>query len=74
MEYLLVVYLLMGGDWVRGDELEGWGSIAYPAEEVCLQRKARAEEIQADLKRINPRAYDKRYVCEPRQTGTGGSG
>ena len=74
MEYLLVVYLLMGGDWVRGDELDGWGSIPYPAEEVCLQRKARAEEIQADLKRINPRAYDKRYACEPRETGTGGSG
>ncbi len=72
MEYLLVVYLLMGGDWVRGDEFDGWGSIPYPAQEVCLQRKARAEEIQADLKRINPRAYDKRFACEPRETGSQG--
>ncbi len=72
MEYLLVVYILMNGAWVRGDGLEGWGSIPYPTEEVCLQRKARAEEIQADLKRINPRAYDKRYVCEPREAGSKG--
>ncbi len=74
MDFLLVVYLLMGGDWVRGDEFEGWGSIPYPTEEICFQRKARAEEIQADLKRVNPRAYGKRYACEPREPGTGGSG
>ncbi len=74
MEFLLVVYLLMGGDWVRGDEFEGWGPIPYPTEELCRQRKARAEEIQADLKRVNPRAFDKRFACEPRETGTGGSG
>ncbi len=29
MEYLLVVYFLMHGVWVRGDELEGWASIPY---------------------------------------------
>ena len=74
MEYLLVVYFLMGGDWIRGDELEGWGAIPYPTEAVCLQRKARAEEIQLDLERINPRALAKRYSCEIRETGPGGSG
>jgi hypothetical protein len=74
MEYLLVVYILMSGVWVRGDELEGWGSISYPTEAVCLERKARAEQIYAELKRVNPRASDKRYACEPAATGTGGSG
>ena len=72
MEYLLVVYFLMSGDWVRGDELDGWASIPYPTQELCLERKARAEEIQADLERVNPRAYHKRYVCEPRQGGADG--
>ena len=74
MEYLLVVYILMGGDWVRGDPQQGWGPMPYPTEEICLQRKARAEEIQADLKRVNPRAFDKRFACELREAGTGGSG
>ncbi len=74
MEYLLVVYFLMSGVWVRGDEFEGWGAISYPTEAACLERKARAEEIQVDLKRVNPRALAKRYVCEPRETGPGGSG
>ncbi len=72
MEYLLVVYFLMNGVWVRGDELDGWASIPYPAQELCLERKARAEEIHADLKRINPRAHDKRFECEPREAESGG--
>ena len=74
MEYLLVVYFLMSGVWVRGDEIEGWGAIPYPTEVACLETKARAEKIQADLKRVAPRALEKRYVCEPRETGPGGSG
>ncbi len=74
MEYLLVVYFLMGGDWIRGAELEGWGAIPYPTEAVCLERKARAEEIQVDLERVNPRAIPKRFVCEPRESGPDASG
>lgn len=74
MKYLLVVYLLMSGVWVRGDDLDGWGSIPYPTEAACLERKLRAEQIYADLKRVNPRAIAKRYVCEPRETGSEGSG
>ncbi len=74
MEYLLVVYILMGGDWTRGDEIDGWGSMPYPTEAVCLERKARAEEIQVDLIRVNPRALAKRYTCETRETGAGGGG
>ena len=72
MEYLLVVYILLNGVWVRGDELDGWGSIPYPTEQACLQRKGRAEEIRADLKRVNPRAHDKRFECEPREAESGG--
>lgn len=74
MEYLLVVYFLMSGVWIRGDEFEGWGAIPYPTEAACLERKTRAEEIQVDLRRVNPRASPKRYVCVPRETGTGGGG
>ncbi len=74
MEYLLVVYFLLSGVWIRGDDLEGWGSIPYPSEVACLESKLRAEQLYADLKRVNPRASAKRYVCEPRETGSGGSG
>jgi hypothetical protein len=74
MEYLLVVYLLMSGVWVRGDELDGWGSIPYPTEAVCLERKLRAEQIYADLKQVNSRAIAKRYACEPGETALGGGG
>ena len=65
MKFLLVVFILMNGDWIRGDDLEGWGSVAYETEEICLERKARAEKLHIDLRRVNPRAHDKRFVCEP---------
>ncbi len=74
MEYLLVVYFLMGGVWIQGDELEGWGAIAYPTEAICLERKARAEAIQIDLERVNPRAIPKRYACEQSEPGPSGAG
>ncbi len=74
MEYLLVVYFLLSGVWIRGDDLEGWGSIPDPSEAACLESKLRAEQFYADLKRVNPRTSVKRYVCEPREIGSGGSG
>ncbi len=66
MEYLLVVYLLMSGEWVRGDDIDGWGSLPYPTLEECLESKARGEKLFEELKTINPRAYERRFECEPR--------
>ena len=65
MKFLLVVFILMDGNWVRGDEIEGWGSVRYPSEQRCHESKTRAETIQLDLKVKNPHAFDKRFVCEP---------
>ncbi len=67
MKYLLVVFLLMDGDWVRGDTLEGWGSIAYPSLEACERSQNRAEALQEGLRKKNPHAYDKRFSCEKQQ-------
>ena len=64
MEFLLVIYILMNDVWVRGDDIEGWGSLAYASEARCLESKVRAETIQADLKLKNPHAFEKRFVCE----------
>lgn len=69
MKFLLVVFVLLGEDWVRGDDLDGWGSIVYQTEEICLARKARAEQLRIDVKRANPRAHDLRFVCEPQGPG-----
>lgn len=66
MKYLFVVYLLMSGVWERGDNIEGWGSITYESKEICEKSKVRAEEIHADLMIKNPRAYEKRFECEPK--------
>ena len=66
MEYLFVVYLMINGAWVRGDEIDGWASLPVATIEECLERKTRAEEIHADLKRSDARAIDKRFDCEPR--------
>ena len=64
MEFLFVVYILMNDIWVRGDEIEGWASYPYATEAQCLAAVERAEALQKELKRANPRAYDKRFECE----------
>ena len=72
LQYLLVVFILMNGEWVRGDDIEGWSSMPFPTQERCLESKMRAEEIQADLKRVNTRAFAKRFACEPRNVESDG--
>ena len=64
MEFLFVVYLLINDVWVRGDEVQGYGSIVYESEAKCLEVKQRAEALQVELKKKNPNAYDKRFECE----------
>ena len=65
MEFLFVVYILMNDVWVRGDDIAGWASYPYANEARCLAAVERAEELQVELKRANPRAYDKRFECDP---------
>ena len=64
MEYLFVVYFLIQGEWVRGDTMDGWAPLPVATLEECLERKARAEKIQYDLKQSDPRVYDKQFNCE----------
>ena len=54
MKFLLVVFILVNGEWTRGDDLEGWGSVAYETEEICLERKARAEKASYRLEKSEP--------------------
>ncbi len=74
MEYLFVVYFLISGEWIRGDDMEmdGWASLPVATLEECLKRKARADEIHADLMRSDPRVLDKRFDCEPRENASNG--
>jgi hypothetical protein len=64
MKFLLVVFLLGKGEGVRRDTMEGWGSMEYPSEAVCLEKKAKAEEFQVELEKNNARAYKKKFSCE----------
>ena len=63
MKYLLVVFFLLDGKWVQGEASKGWGAVPYANQETCLTSKARAEGIHANLKRVNPRALEKRFDC-----------
>jgi len=66
MKFWLVVFILIGGTWVPGEEFEGWGPVPYESEAECLASKARAENLQAELRAQSPQAYAKRFVCEAR--------
>ena len=41
MKWLLVVYFLVGTEWVTADSIgmDGWGSIYYKTDEECLPRQ-----------------------------------
>ncbi len=67
MKILLVVFFLLDGQWVQGEASKGWGAFPYDTEQACLTGKARAEAIYADLKRVNPRAIEKRFECIAKQ-------
>ena len=67
MEYLLVIYFLINGVWVAGDDYaEGWSALPYPTLEQCQASAARGLELHEGLKIVNPQAHDKRFECEPR--------
>ena len=68
MKFLLVVFFLLDGQWVQGEASQGWGALAYATEEACLTSKARAEDIHANLKQVDPRAVEKRFECIAEQT------
>ncbi|MFQ5784714.1 MAG: hypothetical protein ACE5H8_07805 [Alphaproteobacteria bacterium] len=72
IEYLLVVYIFMDDHWIRGDELDGWGSLSYRTQEICLEHKENAEKIQLDLTRVNPRTAPKYFACEVNEIGSNG--
>ena len=61
MTYLFVVFLLINGVWVQGDDIEGWASMPYESLESCLDAMSRAEKIQEDLLVFNPKAHQKRF-------------
>ncbi len=63
MKTLFVVYILMNGIWMPGDMIDGWGSITYKTEEICMERKLDAEAAQRRIKLVNANAFDKRFEC-----------
>ncbi len=68
MNYLMVVFFLLDGQWVEGEASKGWGPMPYATEDACLASKARAETIQANLRLTSPRAIEKRFECIAKQT------
>ena len=64
MTYLFVVFILINGVWVQGDDIEGWGSMPYESRETCLEAILRAEKIQKDLLVFNPKAHQKKFECQ----------
>ena len=64
MTYLFVVFILINGVWVQGDDIEGWGSMPYVSLETCLEAISRAEKIQKDLLVFNPKAHQKKFECQ----------
>jgi hypothetical protein len=59
MQWWLTVFFLLGNSWVSGDQMDGWGSRAYPTEDVCEARK-RFAELQTAR---HPLELEARWIC-----------
>ena len=63
--FVLIVFILINGSWVSGDNFDGWGRTIHESKEACLERKEFAEQNQIRIMKINPRFINKKFVCEP---------
>jgi hypothetical protein len=45
LEWYLVAWLFIGGQWVQGDNLDGWHAIQQPSFQVCQEKLKRANAI-----------------------------
>ena len=59
MQWWLTVFFLLGNAWVSGDQMDGWGSRAYPTESECESRRRFAELQTARY----PLELEARWIC-----------
>ena len=38
MKIVLIIFLLINGEWINGNTLEGWGERDQPTLEQCVER------------------------------------
>ena len=74
MNYMMVIYFLINGVWVAGEDMPGggWSAMAFPTLEKCQAAADRGTELYVDLKANDPRTHEKRFECEPREAGSDG--
>lgn len=68
MKIVLVVFLLIGGAWVRGEDMPyaGWSPVEYATMSKCLNAVERAIALQAGIEALHPNTARKLFDCEVR--------
>ena len=60
--WFLVVFFLVGGEWIQGD-LEIWEPIPFTELKECDIAKDNETVINDKLKSANPRVPEMKFVC-----------
>jgi len=63
MKVFLVVFFLINGVWVQGEDSKGWGALEFKTEEACLVSRDRGNNINTALKKSKPLVIEKRFEC-----------
>ena len=49
MKLVLVIFLLINGQWINGNNLDGWGEREQPSLEVCVERVEHIRTLHKNL-------------------------
>ena len=50
MKIVLVIFLLINGQWINGNTLDGWGERVQPNLETCVERVKNVMELDLRFK------------------------
>ncbi len=61
--WLLVVFFLIGGEWIQGESQYGWEPVQFTTYIECRSALINEEGINANLVAVNPRLPIMRFEC-----------
>ena len=70
MNWFIVVYFLVNGNWIEADQLDkdGWSPIAQQSYDVCIQKTNESNERFIKIADYRETEVDIKFECECRKS------
>ncbi|WP_417783647.1 hypothetical protein [Terasakiella pusilla] len=64
MTWFMVVYIMINGIWIQGDEIDGFGAMARQSKAHCQESIDRANELNKNGIAFGNKHVPIKFVCE----------